>query len=523
MDINTRSRSELKSFFVRNAIPTESNFADLIDGMLNQRDDRIVKQPDGPLILEAAGANDTSEKPAIQFYKDFSSDKADWTLSLSPHSDDSEDRVRPGLNLSDRKGHSRLFIQESTGRIGIGTLSPNRHLHILADNQDAQLQLQRSGSPATEIFSGAAQGGLLAYGQRALVLGTGGQERMTITFSGKVGIGTSTPSQQLHVVSLDQNASVRIQQAGQQPTDFFSSTDRAGVTSFGNKALVLGTNARERLRITDEGNIGIGTNAPAERLHIIGSIRGNQSGAIRISTVNGYTDIGPQDAGWSHFFTDRPKYLFDKEIRVTSGRIGSYTEDLSLCTAGARRVTILASNGYMGIGVAQPLAPLQIVGGTDANLSDNGALLIGSVRSSNIVIDQNEIQARSNGKPHTLTLQMAGGDVRVNGRVIEGSDSRLKEQISPIENSLERILALNGVSFRFRWENSGTNVGLIAQEVEKIFPEVVEVDSKGHKGISYTRLIAPLIEAVKEQQVEIISLRQTLDELTSRQDRKPTG
>ena len=49
MDVNTRNRAELKSYYVKNSIPTESNFAELIDGMLNQKDDGIVKLPGNPL------------------------------------------------------------------------------------------------------------------------------------------------------------------------------------------------------------------------------------------------------------------------------------------------------------------------------------------------------------------------------------------------------------------------------------------------------------------------------------------
>ena len=53
MQIDKRNRAELKQFFVKNAIPTEKNFADLVDGQLNQKDDGIVKQPNDALSIEA--------------------------------------------------------------------------------------------------------------------------------------------------------------------------------------------------------------------------------------------------------------------------------------------------------------------------------------------------------------------------------------------------------------------------------------------------------------------------------------
>lgn len=66
MDVNTRNRADLKAFFVKNSIPTQSNFADLIDGMLNQKDDGFVKAKNLPLSIEAAdpGVADSEKKPS---------------------------------------------------------------------------------------------------------------------------------------------------------------------------------------------------------------------------------------------------------------------------------------------------------------------------------------------------------------------------------------------------------------------------------------------------------------------------
>lgn len=108
------------------------------------------------------------------------------------------------------------------------------------------------------------------------------------------------------------------------------------------------------------GGVGIGTTSPQEALHINGNIRGNQSGAIRIRTTTGYVDIGSKNTNWAHFNTDRPRYYFDKEIRVNSGYIGSYDENLFLRTSGSTRLTIKNSNGDIGIGTTSPTAKLHI-------------------------------------------------------------------------------------------------------------------------------------------------------------------
>ena len=66
----------------------------------------------------------------------------------------------------------------------------------------------------------------------------------------------------------------------------------------------------------------------------------------------------------------------------------------------------------------------------------------------------------------------------------------------------------------FNWKDSGrTSIGLIAQDVEKIFPEIVSTDEAGIKSVDYAKLIAPLIEAIKEQQSQIEELKLEIEEL----------
>jgi len=110
------------------------------------------------------------------------------------------------------------------------------------------------------------------------------------------------------------------------------------------------------------GNVGVGTTAPVEKLHINGSVRGNQGGALRISTGHGYMDVGPKNTSYAHFVTDRPSFYFNKEIRVHTGFIGSYNQNLSLRTQGTTHMTILKSNGNVGIGTTNPAQKLHVVG-----------------------------------------------------------------------------------------------------------------------------------------------------------------
>jgi hypothetical protein len=91
------------------------------------------------------------------------------------------------------------------------------------------------------------------------------------------------------------------------------------------------------------------------------------------------------------------------------------------------------------------------------------------------------------------------------------SSKRWKTEITPIEGALDIVKHLNGV--HFEWKESGKHdIGLIAEEVGKIIPEIVEYDENGRdaKSIDYSRIVSVLIEAVKEQQKEIDALKSEL-------------
>jgi hypothetical protein len=89
------------------------------------------------------------------------------------------------------------------------------------------------------------------------------------------------------------------------------------------------------------------------------------------------------------------------------------------------------------------------------------------------------------------------------------SDRRLKQDIAPIDGSLEKLLQLDGVTFRYRKEGDrgAQHMGVIAQEVEKVFPEAVQTGADGMKSVNYPALVAPLIQAVKELKADNEALR----------------
>ena len=123
---------------------------------------------------------------------------------------------------------------------------------------------------------------------------------------------------------------------------------------------------------------------------------------------------------------------------------------------------------------------------------------------------------------NTLTgTTFLNGQVTLNGKDLEAelalgkslppsSDEQLKENISTIQNPIDKVNALRGVDFNWK-ENGKKQIGVIAQEVEKILPELVEMRPDGYKGVHYDNVVGLLIEAIKEQQKEIDELKEKIN------------
>jgi len=86
---------------------------------------------------------------------------------------------------------------------------------------------------------------------------------------------------------------------------------------------------------------------------------------------------------------------------------------------------------------------------------------------------------------------------------LHSSDARLKTNISQIDNALDKVLQMDGVYFDWKDKDEKQQVGLIAQDMEKVLPEVVNQDDQGFYSVSYGGVVPVLIEAIKEQQENI--------------------
>lgn len=114
-----KSRDQLRELFKQGAKPSGGDFSDLIESVVNINDDGIGKpEKDKPLRITAQG-----EKHNLLDFIDKENNLA-WRINLAA------DGTNPGLNVTDASGESRLFVENDSGNIGIGTTSPRATLHV---------------------------------------------------------------------------------------------------------------------------------------------------------------------------------------------------------------------------------------------------------------------------------------------------------------------------------------------------------------------------------------------------------
>jgi Chaperone of endosialidase len=208
------------------------------------------------------------------------------------------------------------------------------------------------------------------------------------------------------------------------------------------------------------------------------------------------------------------------------------------------------SSGYVGIGTNSPSYVLHVYksvsNGTWLSSFQNGttSLQLAYGGGAGIFVNTNNTSSGLygldvyNGSSHVLYARNDGNvgiytsspgtyNLYVNGTAYSsggwtGSDFRWKKDIEPLENVIQEIMQLNGVRYTWRKEefpemnfDAGTQIGIIAQDVEKIFPELVRTNSDGYKAVAYEKLTAVLVEGIKEQQKIIESQMNKITEQES--------
>jgi hypothetical protein len=259
-----------------------------------------------------------------------------------------------------------------------------------------------------------------------------------------------------------------------------------------------------RILHVDEGLVVTGSAYTAD-ISASGDITsdGNITGtSITATSITGSFITGSQ-IKVADYLTIGPSPISTADLYVNG--LGSSTPSL---TAGAAASVIFRNNAgefAFGKDLASPYR-LYIQGRTTTNTFE--AITINPM-GGNVGI----------GRRDPIFKLDVNGTVAGTGAYSSNSDTRLKQDILPIENALNKILMLNGVTYNWNKEfdpdinlDDRNHIGLLAQDVEKIIPQAVYTDNSKNqlKSMTYTELIPVLIEAIKEQQTQINELKNKL-------------
>lgn len=321
-----------------------------------------------------------------------------------------------------------------------------------------------------------------------------------------------------------------------------------GTTALGDYSTALGsqTNATGIYAVslgrgtTASGNtstsMGVGTIASGNYATAIGY----QSSALgEMSTATGYNTFAN---GYGTFVVG----LWNDSI-VTRNTSSSLTPLFIVGNGagGARsNAFVVLKNGNVAIGDnGNPVNKLQITGTiNNVSLLDNsGMMTLGYTSSTNMVIDQNDIQVRQSGAASDLFLQRLGGNVGIGNTGVPAyqlelstnsagkpgtntwtiaSDLRLKQNINPYTQGLQQLMQIKPVTYHYN-EKSGFDtkpeyVGIIAQDLQKIAPYMVSTVKRNdadYLGVDNGAMTYMLINAVKEQQEIIEALKKRIEVL----------
>ncbi len=472
-------------------------------------------------------------------------------------------------NWNTANGYQSLF-SNTTGigntTNGYTSLYSNTTGNDNTSNGDRSLYSNTTGSNNT------SNGGLALYSNTTGINNTA--NGMYSLYSNTIGIqNTANGMNSLYFNTTGANNTAEGYQAGYSLTTgsnnvFLGYQAGYSETTGSNKLYIANSSANPPLLYGDfsTGQMGINTVTPSEKLEINGNLKFTGVSNIYSGTGNALT-IRPGDGTGSGGALS----IRGGNAGIATGGAGG---DLNLI-AGANlpsggagygglgvpgHVNITGSYGYNSVGgninltagatscwslVSGSHSDVILKGGPNLSATDAGLITVQGgytigtscpppgATGGNVIIQS----GLGSGTGVNGTIQLMNGNVGIGtaaptqklhvvgnicytGAIAACSDARYKTDVRPISNSLEKIMQLQGVTYNWKTKEfpamqfpDRLQIGFIAQDLEKLFPEMVFTDDAGYKSIDYSRLTPVLVETIKEQQKQIDSITKMITEL----------
>jgi hypothetical protein len=384
-------------------------------------------------------------------------------------------------------GNQRIYTSTNVN-VGIGTTSPGAKFQVSGGDgiiNNAFIGEVPSYTSANAQFSHTSRAVAGEYsflsandGETFINSKTGynirfrvnNNDKVIINSAGNVGIGTTSPTFTLSVQGIAQaRGGVYVTQAAPTNTLILNADDTGLHKIYTNSSvdLSLGANSSTtQLYLKNGGNVGIGITSPAEILHV--KSPGN-NGGVRYVVFLGQNSTGYQNS----FVASVQDELTDLGAGIVGTNTGSNLSFSTHPNGGSLTERMrITKTGNVGIGTTTPSYNLHVEGNT------------------------------------------SGISIYASHDIAAFSDITVKKEVKRIENAIEKVKELNGYTYVRTDDETGTRrAGVIAQEVQKVLPEVVSANPDGTLNVAYSNMIALLIEGMKEQQATIERMQQEINEL----------
>ena len=327
----------------------------------------------------------------------------------------------------------------------------------------------------------------------------------------RIGMGTTTPNYFLTISSSTDSLLGLNRVGAANPVIFKVGTD---------SALIINASSTDVLTLKN-GNVGIGTTTPGAKLHVM-----DNSGAWTLATFQGQ--------GRKLYINDE---ISNNLVSIVARTNIDATTDLAIGSGVEKQLFLQGSTGNVGIGTTAPGQKLSIANNnwigwvngagnaTWTNLVVNALndFYVQYPAGQNLIIrntDSTEMARFNSAGNVGIGTTTPGYKLQV-GASGDGtsaianawnvfSDIRKKEDVSIITDALNKTLNLQGVSFKWK-DSDKQSLGFIAQDVEKVLPEIVSADEQGYKSLDYSKITPVLVEAIKEQQKKIEELENKIN------------